>query len=484
MRNLWSVVVHDTGIDFVNIWIGTLHPNLRKPTRITAKLFDDKDNYVQQQDILQTDWKRPFRHLKQRFFTIIQFENLQIKSRYKMELYEERDGTELEIPMTDVYFDTLGSSLDDYSEGLNVAMGSCFSEQYDGGSVSLAYEALYKANIADVSPHFNFLLGDQVYLDVGLDSLSPQTREIRERIAGDYALHWNALQGVFKSGATWFLPDDHEFWNNYPFLSWKNPYTQALRIDKVKHIWKQTARDGINNIQNAKPVRVIEIGEDLTFCLADFRSKRTEKRLLQTQYFNQVLAWFETLKSPGVLVISQPLIDEAGDEDMKLPNYDQYAQLLRAMQDAAHDVLVLAGDLHCGRVASFQFKAASRVDGECRVMHEVVASPLSNLSGPTSLAARTQDKSNRPKTFPPVEVDGVESGTVDYPKNWVVSSEFDLTDLRYLKERTKEHFTTLNFQKVGNAIEVKVMPWRVRDVTRDTGLPRQDFPEPVKFKLR
>ncbi len=480
MRNLWSVVIHDVGVDYANIWIGTLYPNLRKPNRITARLFDSNNVCVQEINVLHADWERPFRHLKQRFFTMLRFDDLESKKSYKIELYEERNNTELEIPMTEGLFETLGASLSDYSEGLNIAMGSCFSEQYDGGSVSRAYESLYKANIADTSPHITFLLGDQVYLDVGLDSLSPQTREIRERIAGDYALHWNALQGIFKHGATWFLSDDHEFWNNFPFISWKNPYIQALRIDRVKSIWKQTARDGVNNIQNVKPIRVLNIGDDLSFCMADFRTKRTKKRLLQETYFKQVLSWLDNLTCPGILVISQPLIDEAGDEDMKLPNYEQYGQLLRAIQDAPHDVLIMAGDLHCGRIASFQFEG---VNGS-RVMHEVVASPLSNLSGPTSLAARHQSKSERPDIFPPIPVSGIKTGNVIYPKNWCVSSEYELTDFRYLKERTKEHFTTLNFQKSGKEIIVKVRPWRVREVMKDTGLPKQDFHEPVTLVLR
>lgn len=484
MRNLWNIVVHDVGVDFANIWIGTLHPNLRKPVRLIVRVTDDKNALIREVNIEKQHWRRPFRHLKQRFFTLLTIDKLEPNNHYQVSFYELSGDRELIIPMTDVEFDTLGHSLDDYPDGLNIAIGSCFSEQFDGGAVSNSYQALYKKYLPSISPHFTFLMGDQVYLDVGIDSLSVKSREIRERIAGDYAQHWTALHGVFQNGATWFLADDHEFWNNYPFHSGLNPFLQALHFESVRNVWRQTARDGVNNVQNVKPVRFINIGEDLSFCLADFRTKRTSKKLLPPDYFDEVLNWIAQLKSPGVIVLSQPVFDEVGDEDMKLPNYKQYKKLLRAIQHANHDIVVLAGDLHMGRVASFQFNKPGTIDEPGRTLHEVVASPLSNLSGPTSLAARTTCEKSRPQTFPPEPIEGITSKAICYPEHWCVSTEFKMADFRYLKDRTKEHFSTLNFKKTSEGLVVSVRAWCVRDYEPREGLPKCDFPQPVTFTLR
>ncbi|MCY7295763.1 hypothetical protein [Alteromonas sp. a30] len=483
MRNLWSVVVHDVGTRYANIWLGTLNVFLRKPEQMLVKLSDENGTLLSTQHIHKSAWQKPFRFMEQRFYTLLRFDDLKPMTRYRVAFFELDDGVEIELRQSEAIFDTLGESLLDYSRGLNVAMGSCFSEQYDGGCVSRAYTGLYQANIEDMSPHFTFLMGDQVYLDVGIDSLSPRTEDIQERIAQDYAIHWNGLQGVLKHGATWFLADDHEFWNNFPFISGIYPYIQALRFESIHNTWLETAREAVDNIQRVENIRFVNIGDDLSFCLADFRTQRTATHLLQEKDFEQVLSWMATLNSPGVLVISQPLIDECNKEDKKLPDYAQYGQLLQAIQQAPHDILVLAGDLHCGRICSFQFQESNK-HGEQRVMHEVVASPLSNLCGPTSLAVRTTCHLDRPCSFPPVEVPSVKQAELFYPNDWCVSTEYSLMDVRYFKERTKEHFKTLNFQKVDNGVEVKVRTWLVREIDQMTGLPKQDCSDPVTLLLR
>lgn len=483
MRNLWNIVVHDVGVDFANIWIGTLDRNLQKPGRLIIRVCDIKKNLINELSVEKNHWRRPFRHLKQRFYTLLKIENLEPNQHYHLTFFAVNGEQECPLPMANAEFDTLGRSLNDYTDGLNIAIGSCFAEQFDDGSVSHSYQALYKKQLAALSPHLTFLMGDQVYLDVGIDSLHVNPSEIRERIASDYAQHWSALHGIFQCGATWFLADDHEFWNNYPFHSSLNPFLQALHFGSVRNIWRQTARDGVNNIQNVKPVRFINIGRDLSFCLADFRTKRTAKKLLQSEYFEQILNWITQLTAPGVLVVSQPIFDEVGNDDMKLPNYQQYKELLKAIQHAQHDVLVLAGDLHIGRIASFQFNKPGTLDEPGRTLHEVVASPLSNLNGPTSLAARTTCEKSRPDSFPPEPISGITTKTICYPERWSISNEFKVADLRYFKDRTKEHFSTLNFQKVKTGLEVSVRAWCVRDYNTKEGLPQCDFPEPVKFVL-
>ena len=147
------------------------------------------------------------------------------------------------------------------------------------------------------------LTGDQVYLDIGFDSLSLVPREIRERIADDYALHWQALGSILSRGGTWMLPDDHEYWNDYPFYDSAIPTLLALKLRKVRHSWQRAARDAVTNIQRSPVVDSFSLGDDLSVCFADLRSYRSDNEFLPQRPFRKLLGWARTLSSPGVLVI-------------------------------------------------------------------------------------------------------------------------------------------------------------------------------------
>ena len=487
MSNLWSVVVQDVGVDCANIWLGSLYPDLRKPelVRVILQAVEPcesnpqsvKYRVVDEILIKQDDWLAPFRHLTQRFFKCITFHGLKPLQHYRVRVVEQCSN--VEHMLETAVFDTLAKSLSDYPHGLTVAMGSCFSEEYDGGAVSNAFQALYSSS--QHRPHFSFLLGDQVYLDIDLGTFSYRTKDIRKRIARIYATNWIALSGVFRHGATWFLPDDHEFWNNYPVREELNPFKSLLSLDKVHDIWKQTSRDGVNNIQSVKPIRFIDIGDDLRFCIVDFRSQRTKQKLLPKHYFKSIIDWLHKLSCPGVLVMSQPLIDEIGKGNEKnLPNYAQYDELVTAIANAKHDILVLAGDLHMGRIATVHF-APRNVAERGTVMHEVVASPLSNLSGPTSIATCVAKVSERPTQFPITDNSSVATVPIQYPKNWRVSSSS--MRLPYLAKRTKEHFKTVNFKQADGHIAVEIKTWLVRKRCKGSNLPQQDH-EPVTLLLQ
>src|SRR5690606_889286 len=114
-------------------------------------------------------------------------------------------------------FDTLPTALPLLGQvPFTLGLASCFYNQRDGGQAASAYLALYERGAEEVRPSITILAGDQVYLDIGFDSLSLLAHEIRQRIAEDYAIHWQALGSILTSGGTWCLPDDHEYWNDFP----------------------------------------------------------------------------------------------------------------------------------------------------------------------------------------------------------------------------------------------------------------------------
>jgi len=483
MKSKWSLVIHEVTTTTACIWFGTLFHDLRKPAETRITLVDVNGIEIAQKSILQDEWDRPFSQIKsQRFCKVVEFSNLQVGSDYDVNVIEIFDDSELDdIPLSTGSFTTLPNSVNDANDGFTIAIGSCFYEEHDGGQVGQSYQALKYSDKNEFKPHIKFLTGDQVYLDIGWDSLSVVPKEIRDRVANDYALHWQALRGMHRNGGTWFVADDHEYWNNYPFVQGLSPFIQALRLKKVKRAWTGTAKDGVINVQRTQPVRIFDIGQDVSFCVTDLRAFRSKTRILPKAELTKVCDWIHNLTKPGILVLSQPIMDEqSGSDDRNFPSYEKdYKLVVKAIHDAKHDVLVLSGDVHYSKVSSVAF------EGRANKLYEVVSSPLSNLSGLGGIATNCVTKRTRLKHFPAIEIDGVKKTRIQYEEPWRVTSTFSLFDFRYPKRRTKENLFTLKLNKTRNGkLSVEVRAWLVREQQRGTGLPKQDWRKPVLFEMK
>jgi hypothetical protein len=247
----------------------------------------------------------------------------------------------------------------------------------------------------------------------------------------------------------------------------------------VKSIWEKAAREGVENVQRVKPVRTFNIGSDLSFCLIDVRCHREGDQFMKADDFSKVVAWAESLTCPGVLVLSQPLIVKPGSgADKNLANFSgQYSELLKSLAASGHDVVILAGDVHYGRVASVP------IGNKGGTLYEIISSPMSNLTGLDGKVAANTAK--QVKRFPAVTVDGFPRHDVNYPSNWRISSQkvrswFFPTN----HSKTREHFFTLAFKKLDDgSVTVTVQAWRSRE-KGNAGLPRKQFVGPHVFTLR
>ena len=396
----WTLAIHRVTRTSVQVWAGTLFPALKMPARARVRLLDG-DHELRRRIIRRADWRRPFRGMKRRFFCVAAFRGLAPGHDYRVE-FERRVEADPRIGIARHWqslrggrFRTLPSRLPSADEGaFTIGLGSCFYNDRDGGRAGAAYRALYERGDPGVRPDVTVLAGDQVYLDIGFDSLSLIPAEIRERIADDYALHWQALGSILSRGGTWMLPDDHEYWNDYPFVDSPIPALLALKLERVRNVWRAAARDAVENIQRSPVVESFTLGEDLTVCLADLRSHRSTKGFLPDPDFRKLLRWARARSCPGVLAISQPLIVSESGAERNLRSFPrQYAQLLEALGAAAHDVVVLSGDVHFGRIASVPIGTRG-----ARLI-EIVSSPLSNLTGLNGIA--TNAATARPAEFPP-----------------------------------------------------------------------------------
>jgi len=475
----WSLVVQRVSTSTASIWIGNLFAGVQFPFAARVDLLSSGKLIASQHVEV---WLRPYTGLAQGFYALLNFNQLTVSDDYQVKLLlQEASGSEF-VSICSGQFRCLPNCIPRIGQKpFTIGFGSCFSNQDDNGQVSSAYAALYDRGSPDTCPDITFLVGDQVYLDIGFASLIPFSGFIRRRIANRYAQNWQALAGVFTRGGTWMLPDDHEYWNDYPFNNLPILALHSLKIPSVRKVWESTATDAANHIQSAAMVEVIDIGADLSICLANLRSQRTDNQFMSAEEFVRLIEWAKNLTVPGVLVIQQLLMDTLGQGERNLPSFtDQYSQLVAALAETGNDILVLSGDVHFGRVASVS------LGNKGAVLTEAVASPLSNLKGLLNgLAADVAD--NNPEVFPPLKDDvvGVPKVKVTYSDAYKVSSKPGRRFSVYPVSRTDEHFMTASFVRVADdMLEVSIDAWRVREPDVHTGLPSPGFESTFKIKLR
>ena len=271
----WSLVVQRVSEASADIWIGNLFAGVKPPYQAKLEMMESSVGLSNEAGpaiaphiVAVDDWQKPFQHLSERFFKLCRFEHLNAHRNYSIIFSVQLDdaSSPWEV-LQQATFSTLPKSLPAQGEKpFTIGLGSCFSNNDDNGCVSAAYAALYDSGDEKFRPDVTFLVGDQVYLDTGFASLVPFSGFIRNRIANNYAKNWQALSSVFTRGGTWLLPDDHEYWNDYPFNNLNILALKALKIASVRETWVTAATDAANNIQSARMLEVINIGDDLSIC--------------------------------------------------------------------------------------------------------------------------------------------------------------------------------------------------------------------------
>ena len=76
----WSLVIHRVGGTSAKVCVGTLFPDLKKPKRARVRLFEEdgeKDRELKSRTIQEKDWRCPFRKMRQRFFSVAEFNHFE-----------------------------------------------------------------------------------------------------------------------------------------------------------------------------------------------------------------------------------------------------------------------------------------------------------------------------------------------------------------------------------------------------------------------
>lgn len=284
------------------------------------------------------------------------------------------------------------------ADGVTMVLASCF---YRGNS------RLSSAPLPKLVglPHLKMLCGDQIYLDLSAGGLYPHPlkdpwEEYEQQWNDDHFLSWMA------SGGNLCLPDDHEFWNNYPsqrragFLSalFQEPpadidrkmeqafliYQGVLNADPdellaqgalVKDHLYYFEFPGAHAPANFRKLfRMLVLDTRTRRSALDIETDASQSQFTDPHWLKDVTQRLAQRDGPIVLVTSQSLLDRGGGSESNLADYEnQFATLWNALLGCEHQALLLTGDIHWSRV--------QEVVRDKKMRHyEVVSSALSRIN--------------------------------------------------------------------------------------------------------
>jgi hypothetical protein len=351
----------------------------------------------------------------------------------------------------------------------NVLLVSCFHQHEDPrGLAGIIVSQLKAAS----TPHLTLLMGDQVYLDLPtLRDFKDDTVWLAKKFEDDYTTNWSDSPGfaqVLDAAPSLLIPDDHEFWNNYPHTS---PLVGNTLHPGGQARWRKAALALYEGFQLPAPSAVgeptiLEV-PPLSFFLADMRSLRDPGRrfTMEAGAHHKLATWVSEVidrKRFPILVTGQSLFCEPAQElsgsigDFELPNYGDYADVMRQLErlaDAGRPALCLTGDVHWGRVVASRDVRTQQV-----AVYEIISSPASLVT----TVGVDQFK----------EVTGFLSGLFDSPIPWprhndalpppdflaseVLGKRFRCTKLH---PQRGNHVALLRFSQSGGGLRFQVTYW-------------------------
>jgi hypothetical protein len=301
------------------------------------------------------------------------------------------------------------------SAPFSVAFGSCYCMANDPG-LCLTYPPKLHAGSEDPI-RLRFLAGDQIYMDLTPNSGAPILTEAPDPFTR-YLTQWlkPGFSVFLQAGPNLMIADDHEYWNDYPHgNAWQSWTTPALgeRMDRAFSLFQGAmnldgARIALNSkldppqsgLDDSQLDKLLNLSsrnyefrvDPLSFFVLDVRTHRSRydsdiPQFAPPQWIEAAVKWAQGLNGPGVLVLSQPLVEMRNGGlartlhvmgDINLPDYDaNFAALWEALLRAPHDTVVLTGDIHWSRA----YLATRTGTSSPRVL-ELCASGWARIPGP------------------------------------------------------------------------------------------------------
>ena len=287
-------------------------------------------------------------------------------------------------------------------DAVQILLVSCYHHAQDPAGRNAAQVAAL-----GIQPHFTFLMGDQVYLDLPTaENFPDDVPALTRKFAESYCANWHPnfgdapAYGKILQIAPWLaLPDDHEFWNNapHPAPPVQNSWTAAGRahwIEAASTLYAAFQHTGLTAAGQPRAVGEayhFNLGA-LAFYTIDTRSTRDAdfRHIAAPPHQQHFLDWCARLiqehaaglRRVAVITTGQPLLaPPAGAwnkrmQDASLADYDDYHAVWRAgvlsLLEHGCPVIALTGDIHFGRVTEYRSS-----NPKLAPLLEIITSPAS-----------------------------------------------------------------------------------------------------------
>jgi hypothetical protein len=270
----------------------------------------------------------------------------------------------------------------------NVLLVSCFYQAEDVRGMAGTIVSQLKAA---AKPHLTLLMGDQVYLDLPTQLVFPRDlASLADKFETDYRRNWIGPLGygqVLAAAPSVSIPDDHEYWNNFPHITpivantWNRPDRDTWQSAALA-MYKGFQFPYVGNLGDAFRLDV----PPLSFFISDGRTLRDPERgfTLSPAARDQLGQWVDHVigqRLVGIFVSGQSLFVEPAGllkgkvADYELPNYKDFRDIVRTLTrlvDGRRPLLCLTGDVHWGRVT----EALDQTTGRTAI-REIITSPAS-----------------------------------------------------------------------------------------------------------
>lgn len=380
----------------VRMWLGVYAPSLPDPAGITWTLNGAPvvPRVVSAMRSVRSATMLTAQEKERMFSGVFEFTGLHPGTRYNIGVRVGNRQTEHRTATLPAKLESLGS------DWFSVLLVSCFDYHNYAGSNTFTNLLRLMAG-PGYTPHLTLFMGDQVYLDLPTFQNFPQDAAwLAKKFEDDYVRNWkqsaaNDYAALLGAAPAVLMPDDHEFWNNYPFAS---PFIGNTHSAQGRTRWGDGAKAMVAGFQAhdpAAPGKAVRIDvQPISFFIADTRSSRKDDKtgLLSEDEQKQMETWADDVirdKLLAVFVSGQSMFSPPKGEfggsiaDFELSNFDGdfgwIVEVLQRIMNAGGTVLCITGDVHWGRILRVKDKTSGR-----NPLYEIITSPAALVSTPGS----------------------------------------------------------------------------------------------------
>ncbi|WP_395695187.1 hypothetical protein [Nocardioides sp.] len=279
----------------------------------------------------------------------------------------------------------------------NVLLVSCF---YRGGDKAGRAGAVASALTGLDRPDVVLTVGDQVYLDQPPLIGTFDDERLAATFAQKYRDNFVGTTGyaaLLRTAPVAGIPDDHEYWNNYPHPSPMTLQTLVHRGDLDHNPWRRAARAMYDAFQLAAPDTYTYRFDvpPLSFFMMDNRTFRDPdaKHTMRPGDLDLYRAWVAEAIADRLVpvLVTGPSLVQPGKGwwgrllDRNFADYGDYRDIVGGLSELARHgrgALALTGDVHYGRVADVRLLGTAPDAGTpIGWVREVISSPSALVWG-------------------------------------------------------------------------------------------------------